>query len=154
LTGSRALNVADVALEADFNLDMLHHTCTRLSLRGPDGATRVMVYGGRYSPRSAMNVWPLIFSVLPHEMGTGLTVVDSRVAVAAREDVPASRWRHSAVCLQSVTPSSDQDYVVVFGGRTPDFEVHLSLILYLPFMLLGAFLIKQNVTINFQTSRW
>jgi hypothetical protein len=138
-------------LEADVNLDMLHHTCTRLSLRGPDGTTRVMVYGGRYSPHTAVNVWPLIFSVLPHEVGTSLTVVDRHVAVTSREDVPSSRWRHSAVCLKSLTPSSDRDYIVVFGGRTPDFEVRLSLILYSPFMLLSAFLIKQNITINFQT---
>lgn len=132
-------------LEADVSLDMLHHTCTRLSVCGPDGATRVMVYGGRYSPHSAVNVWPLIISALPHEVGTSLTAADRRFAVTAREDVPSSRWRHSAVCLKASTPSSDQDCIVVFGGRTPDFEVRLSLILYLPFTLLSAVLMKQKL---------
>jgi hypothetical protein len=129
VTGSRTLNVEDVALESDVNLDMLHHTCTRLSLRGPDDTTRVMVYGGRYSPCNAVNMWPLIFSVLSHDMGTSVTVADRHIAVTERQDVPAARWRHSAVSLKS-TPSTVQDYIVVFGGRTPDFKVCLPIILY------------------------
>jgi hypothetical protein len=123
LTGSRTFNVEDVALESDVNLDMLHHTCTLLSLLGPDGTTRVMVYGGRYSPCNAVNEWPLIFSVLSHDMGTSVAVADRHIAVTERQDMPESRWRHSAVCLKSSTPSAVQDYIVVFGGRTPDFKV-------------------------------
>lgn len=130
MTGGRTLKVEDVALESDVNLDMLHHTCTCLSLRGPDDTTRVMVYGGRYSPYSPVNVWPRIFSVLSHDMGTRMTVADRHIAVTERQDVPVSRWRHSAVCLKSSTPSTVQDYIVVFGGRTPDFKVCLPIILY------------------------
>lgn len=77
-----------------------------------------------------MNVWPLILSVLSHDMGTSVTVANRRIAVTERQDVPASRWRHSAVCLKSSTPSAVQDYIVVFGGRTPDFKVCLTTILY------------------------
>jgi hypothetical protein len=128
--GSGSLDVEDVVLGAGVNLDMLHHTCTPLSLRGPDGTTKVMVYGGRYSPCSAVNVWPLIVSALSHDTGTSVTVAGRHVAVTATEDVPASRWRHSAVCLKSLTPSSEGDFIVVFGGRTTAFEVHFSLILY------------------------
>lgn len=123
LTGSRTLNVENVALESDVNLDMLHHTCTCLSLLGPDGTTRVMVYGGRYSPCNAVNMWPLIFSMLSRDTGTSMTVAERHIAVTERQDVPASRWRHSAVCLKSLTPSTIQDCIIVFGGRTPDFKV-------------------------------
>ncbi|PNF35678.1 tRNA wybutosine-synthesizing protein 4 [Cryptotermes secundus] len=123
VTGGRTLRVEDVALESAVNLDMLHHTCTCLSLRGPDDTARVMVYGGRYSPCSPVNVWPRIFSVLAHDVGTRMTVADRHIAVTERQNVPVSRWRHSAVCLKSSTPSAVQDYVVVFGGRTPDFKV-------------------------------
>lgn len=104
-------------------LDVLHHTCTRLSVCGTDGSTRVMLYGGRYSPCRAVNMWPIILSVLPSDRGMRVTVVDSNTSVTLRENAPASRWRHSAVCLKRSTCDPVQEHVVVFGGRTPDFKV-------------------------------
>lgn len=123
LTGSSILDVEDAVVESDVKLDVLHHTCTRLSVCGPDGSTRVMLYGGRYSPCRAMNVWPTILSVLPSDRGMRVTVVDSNTAVTLEENAPVSRWRHSAVCLKCSTPDPVQEHVVVFGGRTPDFKV-------------------------------
>lgn len=117
------LDVEDVVLQSDVHLDVLHHTCTRLSVCGPDGSTRVMLYGGRYSPCRAVNVWPTILSVLATDVGMRLTVVDSSTAVTLRENGPVSRWRHSAVCLKCSSADPLQEYVVVFGGRTPEFKV-------------------------------
>jgi hypothetical protein len=125
-TSSRVVDVEDVLLE-DVKLDMLHHTCTRLSLCGPDGTTRVMVYGGRYSPRRAVNAWPIILSVLSWDVGPRLTVASSNTAARDEKHAPVPRWRHSAVCLKSSTPTPTQDYVVVFGGRTLDFRVSLTI---------------------------
>ena len=122
LTSSRILDVEEAVLESDVKLDVLHHTCTRLTACGPDGSTRVMLYGGRYSPCRAVNAWPTILSVLPSDRGMRVTVVGSKMAVALRE-TPVSRWRHSAVWLKCSTPDPVQEHVVVFGGRTPDFKV-------------------------------
>jgi len=123
LTSSRILDVQEVVLESDIKLDVLHHTCTHLSACGPDGSTRFMLYGGRYSPCRAVNVWPTILSVLPSEGGMRVTVVGSNTAVTLRKNTPVSRWRHSAVWLKCSTPDPVQEHVVVFGGRTPDFKV-------------------------------
>jgi hypothetical protein len=123
LTSSRTLDVEEAVLESDVQLDVLHHTCTRLSVCGPDGSTRVMLYGGRYSPCRAVNVWPTILSVLPSDRGMRVTVVGSSTAVTLQENAPVSRWRHSAVWLKCTTSDPSQEHVVVFGGRTPDFKV-------------------------------
>jgi hypothetical protein len=138
-TSSRVVDVEDVLLE-DVKLDMLHHTCTRLSLCGPDGTTRVMVYGGRYSPRRAVNAWPIILSVSSWDVGRRLTVASSNTAATDGKHAPVPRWRHSAVCLKSSTPTPIQDYVVVFGGRTLDFRVSLTITFWcniLPVVLFG-----------------
>jgi hypothetical protein len=123
------VDVEDVLLE-NMKLDVLHHTCTRLSVCGPDGTTRVMLYGGRYSPRRAVNAWPVILSVLPGDVGPRLTVASSNTAATDWKNAPVPRWRHSAVCLKYPTPTPVQDYVVVFGGRTLDFKVSLTTTFY------------------------
>lgn len=109
---------------------MLHHTCTRLFLCGTDGTTRVMVYGGRYSPCRAVNAWPVILSVLPGNTGPRVTVASSNTAGTDQKNIPVARWRHSAVCLKYSTPIPVQDHVVVYGGRTLDFKVSLAVIVY------------------------
>ena len=123
LTSSRIHDVEDTVLESDVKLDALYHTCTRLSACGPDGSTRVMLYGGRYSPCRTVNVWPTLLSVLPSDRGMRVTVEGSNMAITLRENAPVSRWRHSAVWLKCSTPDPVQEHVVVFGGRTPDFKV-------------------------------
>jgi len=123
LTNSSILEVEEAVLESDVKVDVLHHTCTRLSTCGPDGSTRVMLYGGRHSPCRAVNVWPTVLSVLPSDGRMRVTVAGSNTAVTLREDAPVSRWRHSAVWLKCSTPDPVQEHVVVFGGRTPDFKV-------------------------------
>lgn len=127
LTCSRIVDVEGVLLE-NVKLGVLHHTCTRLSLRGPDGMTRVMVYGGRHSPRIAVNAWPIILSVFRGETGPRMTVASSDTAATCWNNAPVPRWRHSSVCLKYPTPAPIQDYVVVFGGRTLDFKVCLTII--------------------------
>ncbi|XP_021940088.1 tRNA wybutosine-synthesizing protein 4-like isoform X2 [Zootermopsis nevadensis] len=122
LTCRRIVDVEGVLLE-NVKLGVLHHTCTRLSLRGPDGLTRVMVYGGRHSPRRAVNAWPIILSVFRGETGPRMTVASSDTAATCWNNAPVPRWRHSSVCLKYPTPAPIQDYVVVFGGRTLDFKV-------------------------------
>ncbi|XP_069677007.1 tRNA wybutosine-synthesizing protein 4-like isoform X2 [Periplaneta americana] len=115
------LDVEDVIQECDVKLDMLHHTCTRLSLYGPDGATRIMVYGGRYSPCRAVNSWPVILTVVKCE--TGLCIRMEKSETASIENAPQARWRHSAVCLIGSSSLHAEDHVAVFGGRTSDFRV-------------------------------
>ncbi|PSN43970.1 tRNA wybutosine-synthesizing protein 4 [Blattella germanica] len=117
------INVEEVKMESDVRLDCLHHTCTRLSLRGPDGSTRILLYGGRHSPCKPLNIRPLILSV--RTVGEDMTMHVETTELG--ENMPLSRWRHSAVCVNFGT----HDNVLVFGGRTTDMKILHNLLIWM-----------------------
>ena len=112
--GSEDINVEKMKSEVGIPLDALHHSCTLLCSQ-TNGCARILVYGGRYSPRKPVNTWPLILNIY-HD---GHEISVTNIETTKSDKIPEPRWRHSAVCVKF----DQEDQVFVFGGRTPELKV-------------------------------
>ncbi|XP_066993126.2 tRNA wybutosine-synthesizing protein 4 [Anabrus simplex] len=89
-------------------LNCMHHTLTLLY---DTQDKKVLLYGGRSSPRKPVNIDPVLFTVRNE-----LVKVSVLRTGGGHLRKPVPRWRHSAVLM-------NPERVVIFGGRSSELEV-------------------------------
>ena len=93
---------------------MMHHTATKTS----DG--RVIIFGGRQSPKSASNVCYQLTNFMDNLDSSNVGAHQSHnkwkiEVVKAKGQLPLPRYKHSAVNVQAMDGT---ELIIIFGGRT------------------------------------